>query len=177
MRGDERMRLEIKTAEELFDREIEARWTERREGPRAQILRCILRTFAERGGPVMVSDVESAFAEWPAAAVRDELAALDEKDLIVITGGEIAFAYPFSSTRTAFAVTLANEEERFACCATDALGIAAMLGARIKIRTRCHHCGEPLELAVDATGPLGAEEVMVWVGKRGEGERRACTGL
>ena len=52
-----------------------------------------------------------------------------------------------------------------------------MLGARISIRTRCHHCGEPLELAADATGPLGPGEVMVWIGKRQEGERRACTSL
>ena len=52
---------------------------------------------------------------------------------------------------------------------------AAMLDVRILIRTRCHHCGEPLELAADSTGPLGASEVMVWVGKRDAGERRAWT--
>jgi len=52
-----------------------------------------------------------------------------------------------------------------------------MLAVRILIRSACHHCRQPIELAVDATGPLGGDEVMVWVGKRGEGERRACTGL
>jgi hypothetical protein len=52
-----------------------------------------------------------------------------------------------------------------------------MLDSRIAIRTRCHHCGEPLELAADATGPLDAGEVMVWVGKREGGERRVCTSL
>jgi len=52
-----------------------------------------------------------------------------------------------------------------------------MLAALIVIRTRCHHRGEPLELTAGATGPLGAGEVMVWIGAREEGERRACTSL
>jgi len=171
------MNLEIKTADELVDRGLEGRWAERRHGPQAEVLRWILRAFAERGGPIAVREVEAAFPDWPATAVRDELAALDEKDLIVLAEHEIPLAYPFSATPTPFLVRLADGRERFACCATDALGIAAMLRARILIRSRCHHCGEPLELAADATGPLGAGEVMVWIGKRQEGERRACTSL
>ena len=171
------MNLEIKMADELADRGLEARWAERRQGPQAEVLQWILRAYAERGGPVPVSEVEAAFPEWPATEVRGELAALDEKDLIVLAEHEISLAYPFSATPTPFLVRLADGRERFACCATDALGIAAMLGARISISTRCHHCGEPLDLAADATGPLGAGEVMVWVGKRQEGERRACTSL
>jgi mercuric reductase len=171
------MSLEIKTADELVDRELEARWAERRQGPQAEVLRWILRAFAERGGPIPVSEVEAAFTEWPATAVRDELATLDEHDLIVLAEHEISLAYPFSATPTPFLVQFADGRKRFACCATDALGIAAMLGARISIRTRCHHCGEPLELAADATGPLGGQEVMVWIGKRKEGEPRACTSL
>jgi hypothetical protein len=170
------MRLDIKTAEELVDREMEARWTERRQGPQAEVLRWVVRAFAECGGPVLVSEVEAAFPEWPATAVREELATLDDTDLILLAEHEILLAYPFSTTPTAFAVTLVDGRERFACCATDALGIAAMLRARIQIRTRCHHCGEPLELAADPTGPLGAGEVMVWIGRRAEEERRACTG-
>jgi len=171
------MTLELKTAEELVDPELEARWATRRQGPQAEVLRWILRAFAECGGPIPVSEVEAAFPEWPATAVRDELTALDEKDLIVLAEDGIPLAYPFSATQTPFLVRLADGRERFACCATDALGIAAMLSAHIVIRTRCHHCGEPLELAADATGPLGAGEVMVWVGKRQAGERRACTSL
>jgi hypothetical protein len=171
------MNLEIKTADELVDQGLEARWAERRQGPQAEVLRWILRAYAERGGPVPVSEVEAAFPEWPAAAVRGELATLDEKDLIVLAEHEIPLAYPFSATPTLFLIRLADGRERFACCATDALGIAAMLDARISIHARCHHCGEPLELAADATGPLGAGEVMVWIGKRQEGERRACTSL
>ena len=171
------MNLDIKTAEELVDARLEARWAERRQGPQAEVLRWILHAFAERGGPIAVRDVEVAFPEWPAIAVRGEMAALDERDLIVLAEHEISLAYPFSATPTPFEVKFKDGRERFACCATDALGIAAMLSTRISIRSRCHHCGEPLELAADATGPLDAGEVMVWVGKRQEGKRRACTSL
>jgi len=53
-----------------------------------------------------------------------------------------------------------------------------MLGQRVRIRSRCHHCGEPLELGVEPAGSgLEAEGVMVWVGKQGDGERRASTSL
>jgi len=169
--------LEIKTADELVDPELEARWAERRQEPQARVLRWILRAFVERGGPIPVSEAETAFPEWPVTAVRGALAALDDKDLILLAEHEIPLAYPFSAAPTPFLVRLVDGRERFACCATDALGIAAMLAALIVIRTRCHHRGEPLELTAGATGPLGAGEVMVWIGAREEGERRACTSL
>jgi hypothetical protein len=170
------MTLDIKTADELIDSELEARWTARRHGAPAEVLQCLLRAFVEHGGPVSVSTVAASFPGGPAGTVDRHLAALDQNDLIVLAGGSVHFAYPFSSSPTAFVVTLANGHERFACCATDALGLAAMLGARVHVRSRCHHCGEPLELDVDPAGPLGTSEAMVWVGKRGSGER-ACTGL
>ena len=171
------MRLEIKTADELRDPELEARWAERREGPQAEVLRYILGAFVERGGPIPVRDIEAALAGRTAAQARQALATLDETDLIFLEEGVVRLAYPFSATPTPFVVRLEDGQERFACCAIDALGIAPMLGARVVIRSRCHHCGEPLELAVDATGLLGADDVMVWVGRREAGERRVCTSL
>ena len=170
------MRLDIKTADELIDSGLEARWTERRHGPQAEVLRWVLRAFVERGGPIPVHAVAAAFPDRLAGTVHDHVAALDRNDLIVLAGDEIRFAYPFSANPTAFVVTLANGQERFACCATDALALGAMLAARVFIRSRCHHCDDPLELAADPTGPLDAGDVMVWVGRRGPGER-ACTGL
>src|SRR5215471_13447921 len=109
------MSLEVKTAAELVDGELEARWAERRQGPEAEVLRWILRAFVESGGPIAVSTVESAFPTWPAGAVRDRLARLDEKDLLLIEEREIPLAYPFSAGPTAFAVTLPDGLERFAC--------------------------------------------------------------
>ena len=169
------MALEIKTAEELVDRDFEARWAARRHGPQAEVLRWIVRTLMARGRPIPVAEVEAAFPATR-AAVRNEVMALDAQDLIVIVEGEITLAYPISAAPTPFAVSLQDGRERFACCAVDALGIAAMLGARIEIRAPCHDCGETLELAADPTGPLGAEDVMVWVGKR-DVDQRACTSL
>ena len=170
------MTLDIKTADELIDSTLADRWTERRHGPQAAVLRCVLRAFVERGGPVSANTVAAALPDWPAATVRSHLNALDQKDLIVLAGDTVQFAYPFSANPTPFAVTLSNGQQRFACCATDALGVAAMLRDPIRISSRCHQTGEQLELDVAPTGPLAVFDVMVWIGKRGAGER-ACTGL
>ena len=87
-------------------------------------------------------------------------------------------AYPFSAAPTAFVVRLADDRERYACCAIDALGVAPMLGESVHVRSQCHHCGATLEFDVAPTGPAAdAEGVMVWVGVRGEGERRIATSL
>jgi hypothetical protein len=125
------MNLDIKTADELVDRDLEARWAARRHGPQAELLRWILRAFAEHGGPVAIGQVEAAFPYRAASAVRDDLAALDEQDLTLLVADAIALAYPFSATATPFLVRFEDGRERFACCATDALAIAAMLGTRI----------------------------------------------
>ncbi len=59
------MSFEIKTAAELADPELEARWVERREGRQAEVFRYILGAFADRDGPVLVHDVHAAFAHCP----------------------------------------------------------------------------------------------------------------
>jgi len=113
-----------------------------------------------------------------AARLNRELARLDAQDLILLQDDAVALAYPFSGLATAFVVRLANGQERYACCAVDALGIAAMLRQRIDVRSRCHHCGEALAFAADAVGPEpSAAGTMVWIGKREAGLRRACTSL
>ena len=98
------MRLEIKTADELRDPDLEARWAERREGPQAEVLRYILGAFAERGGPIPIGDIEAALAGRTAAQVRKGLATLDARDLILLEEGEVRLAYPFSATPTPFVV-------------------------------------------------------------------------
>ncbi len=170
------MQFDIKTADELIDSRLEARWKERRHGPQADVLRWVLRAFVDRGGPISVHAVAAAFPEWPSASVHDQLVALDRNDLVVLADDEIRFAYPFSAAPTAFVVTLADGQERFACCATDALGLGAMLDARVLIRSQCHHCGQSIDIAADPTGPIGADGVMVWIG-RWDPEERACAGL
>src|SRR2546422_3365976 len=100
--GAETMRLEIKTADELRDPDLEARWAERREGPQAEVVRYILGAFAERGGPIPIGDIEAALAGRTAAQVRQELATLDEKGPILLEGGAGRPWDPFSAMTTRF---------------------------------------------------------------------------
>src|SRR6266705_3145245 len=111
--GDQTMSFEIKTAAELTDPELEARWVERREGREAEVFRYMVRAFADSDGQVLVHDVHAAFAHWPLARVRDELTTLDESDLILLEEDEVRLAYPFSATPTPFIVRLEDGRERF----------------------------------------------------------------
>ncbi len=172
------MALDIRTAAELIDPELEARWTTRRAARETAVLQRVLQAFVERPGPVEMEQIVAAFADGPPDGIRADLARLDADDLIQIRDGLVDVAYPFSALPTPFVVQLADGQERYACCAIDALGIAPMLGQRVRIRSRCHHCGDPLDLGVDPAGSgLDAEAVMVWVGTQGEGARRASTSL
>ncbi len=172
------MTLEIKAADELVDPELEARWAVRRTARERDILQQILRTFVDRGGPVPVEEVAAAFPDHPPETIWDTLVVLDDEDLIQIRQGRVDIAYPFSAIPTPFVVRLAGGQERYACCAIDALGMAPMLGQRVHIRSRCHDCAAPLELSVAPDGPdSGAEGALVWVGKQAEAERRLATSL
>jgi hypothetical protein len=170
------MTLQIKTAPELVDPALEARWTTRRLARKTDILQAILRAFVERPDPIVVEEFIRAFPERAPDDTRAALTRLDEDDLIEIRDGRVDLAYPFSTTPTSFVVHLSGRGDRYACCAIDALGVAPMLGESVRIRSRCHHCGEPIELSADPFGPgPGAEGIMVWAGKRCDGEQRAST--
>jgi len=172
------MLLEIKTADELIDAELEGRWAARRAARQTDVLREILRVFADRGSPVPVDAISAGLSDRPPAAVREALITLDEEDLIRVQEGLVEIAYPFSAAPTSFVVRLGEGQERYACCAIDALGMAPMLGQRVEIRSRCHDCGDVLELAVSPAGPAPeAGGVMVWVGRREAGQRRIATSL
>ena len=170
--------LEIKTAEELTDAALEARWTTRRAARETDVLQQILRTFVDRGGPVPIEDVVLAFQDHPVDEIHDALIALDSDDLIRVREGRVDIAYPFSAAPTPFVVRLPNGTDRYACCAIDALGVAPMLGQRVHIRARCHDCGTPLDFSAgpDAPGPE-ADGVMVWVGQHSEDRHRVLDSL
>ena len=74
---------------------------------------------------------------------------------------------------TPFLVRLPDGQERFVCCAIDALSMAPMVGERVEVLGKCHHCGDPLSFTVHPDNPGSeAEGVMVWIGRRCEGEQR-----
>jgi hypothetical protein len=111
-------------------------------------------------------------------AVRQALAALDDDDLIRVRAGHVDLAYPFSASPTAFAVRLPDGGERFACCAVDALGMAPMAGRPVRIRSRCHHCGVPLDFSATPDGPgTDARGVMLWIGRRAEERYKVADSL
>jgi hypothetical protein len=172
------MILPIKTAAELIDPELEARWTLRRADGQREMLRRIWRAFLVEGRPIPVDALERDLGDASPDSVRETLARLDAQDVIWVEDGIVRLAYPFSGDPTAFRVVLADGRVRIACCAIDALGIAPMLGQPITIRSRCHHCEAALQFAANPEGPSpDADGVMVWIGRRGAGERLVCTGL
>jgi hypothetical protein len=172
------MALEIRTAAELIAWDVEGRGAARRAARESEVLQRVLQTFVDRPGPVRVDAIVSAFP-GRGAEVLEALGRLNKDDLVRIDAGRVNLAYPFSASPTPFVVDLdAGRGPRYVCCAIDALGIAPMLGRRVRIRSQCHHCAEPIGLSVDPSGPgPEAEEVMVWVGKRAEDDRRACDAL
>jgi hypothetical protein len=172
------VRLVIKTADELIALDVEGRGKARRAARETPASTRVLRAFLDRGGPVPVDEIVSGLPHAPAEALREALIRLDDDDLIRIRDGHVDIAYPFSASPTAFVVRLPDGRERNACCATDALGIAPMVGQPVEIRSRCHHCGTPLEFSTTPEGPgPEAAGVMLWVGKRTEEGCRAADSL
>lgn len=170
--------LVILTAEELKARSQLERQVARRAAREKPLVRLILRTFLERGGPIPIQDIVGASSDGSAEAIHDALIGLDDDDLIRIRAAHIDVAYPFSAAPTPFRVRLTGHRERYACCATDALGMAPMVGEPVEVRSRCHHCGALLDFSVTPQGPgPGAEGVMVWFGKRGDDRCKAIDGL
>jgi hypothetical protein len=159
--------LVIKTAAELIDLDLEDRWRRRRAARDTAVSRYILRTFLDDGGPIPVERIVTAFRDEPASAVHDALVALDDDDLIRVREGDIDIAYPFTASPTPFIVRVPDGNERYTCCAIDALGVAPMIGQRVQIGSQCHHCGVPLTFPAVPQGPgPEASGVMVWFGKR-----------
>jgi hypothetical protein len=170
--------LEIKTADEFIDSGLEARWAARRAARQTDVFRRILRTFVDRGGPIRIEDIAAAFPDRRAEATRQTLVTLDDDDVIRIHEDHVDLAYPFSAIPTPFVVRVPDGQERYTCCAIDALGIAPLLGQPVEIRSQCHDCKIPLTFPVEPDGPgLEADGVMLWLGKRADDRCRAVDSL
>lgn len=165
--------LVIMTAEELKALNFLERQAARRAARQQPLVRLILRTFLQGGAPIPIHDIVTSAPDG-----HDALMALDADDLIRVRAGQVDMAYPFSAAPTPFRVRLSTGHERYACCATDALGVAAMIGEPIDITSACHHCGESLHFAATPQGVGStAQGVMVWFGKRGDDGCKAFDSL
>ncbi|HEX6210876.1 MAG TPA: organomercurial lyase [Methylomirabilota bacterium] len=158
-----------RTAAELMEGTFLAKWTDRAAlSPAGRTaLGEILDRFQTDGAPIEIATLRHGEA----------VAELDERDLIYLSGDRVVLAYPWSGTPTPFVTVLAGGCERWACCAIDALGVPAMLGKPVTVRTACHHCAERFELTVTPAGPVGDHRVMAWIGERGDLRGKACTAL
>jgi alkylmercury lyase-like protein len=164
------MALRIATLDELIDADADARIRARHAARRGEVMRAVLRLFAERGAPVTRATIASALPHHAAETVGEAVSALEADDLLVLRGDTVTFAYPFAAAPSAWTVRWPDGRERHACCAIDALGMAPMLGHAVHVSSRCHHSGAPLELAVGPSGPgAGSAGVMVWISPRPEG--------
>ena len=167
----------IRSARDLMDAEFETRWAERETiGVSARAtLASVLDRFVADGVPIPIDTLQ--VAGLSVETVEAAVAELDHADLVAVRHRHIVLAYPFASAPTGFVTRFANGAERHACCAIDALGIAAMLGTTISVRAACHHCREPLDLRVTPDGPRGHADVMAWIGRRDAVRAKACEGL
>ena len=166
----------VKQAADLMDAAFLARWTDREAiGPLArQLLGVILRRLAAGEGALSLTGLLSDHA--PATVAR-AVAELDQRDLVLVEAGAVVLAYPFSTRMNAFRLEPTDRRPRYACCAFDALGVAALMGEAITIHSRCHDCGDALVLRTGPDGPLEPTPAMVWLGKREDIRAKACTGL
>jgi hypothetical protein len=109
----------------------------------------VLRSFAATGHAPEPASLEEAAAPFSASAALAELAAGDF--LYLDQAGRISAAYPFSATATGHRVQIAGGAGVYAMCAIDALGMAAMLGARVLISSADPVTAEPIAVTVDGS--------------------------
>ena len=107
----------------------------------------VLRSFAVNGHAPEPESLDAAGRPFRATAVLAELAAGDF--LCLDQTGRITAAYPFSATATAHLVQVTGRSPVYAMCAIDALGIAAMLGTSVLIRSADPVTAEPITVTVD----------------------------
>lgn len=106
--------------------------------------------------------------------IRDRLAALAAADYLALdTAGWATCLYPFSPIPTPHVVVIGGHR-RYAMCAIDALGMAAMLNRAVEIESVCAGCGAAIRLAVVPGTIVGVEPAATVVLARRSGDEPAC---
>lgn len=81
----------------------------------------------------------------PLDDVREVLRVFDARDFVGVQGDEVRVAYPFTVDDVPHEIRPSHGLAR-ANCAVDALGVGAMLGETVGVRSRCAHCGGSIQL-------------------------------
>jgi len=128
---------------------------------------------ARRADPV--EDIIAASFGAAPHTLDDTFVALDDEDLIRVRAGQIGRRLPVLGYANSVSSAALRRTRAYACCATDALGLAPMVGEPVEIGSSCHHCGDPLKFAVTPReGRAGRPRPDGLVRKRGDD---GCKGL
>ncbi|MGW6908887.1 organomercurial lyase [Streptomyces sp. NPDC054940] len=135
------------------------------------VQQAVLRSFALTGRAPEATDLEQASCDY-GREPGEVLAELAAEDFLTLDAhGRIQAAYPFSATRTAHRVRLAEGPEVWAMCAIDALGVPDMLGTDAVITSTDPVTGETVTVTSTAGQMIWQPATaVVYVG------RRSCTG-
>ncbi len=108
----------------------------RRLEPRTRAVQsAVLRSYVETGAPPAVSTLDEA-----------DLATLIDADAVVVEGGGIVGAYPFSSGATGHVVRM-GEVTVGTMCSLDALAVAPIFGVEAVVESTCVVTGDPVAVA------------------------------
>jgi mercuric reductase len=125
--------------------------------------RAILHAYLKSGKPPSNEEMSNLIGGVAGPGLED----LAGRDLIVLDGGEIVGAYPFTSRPSVHRVEI-DQNEIAAMCAIDALGAGAMARSDARVRSRCARCNAPIKidivehgLAIRSVKPASA---LVWAG-------------
>lgn len=119
----------------------------------AVIHRAILDSFARRGAaPARPELVEMAGADPDVALER-----LAADDLVVLDGGTVVGAYPFTLESTPHRLVVEGTVEINAMCSLDAVAVAPMFDCDVEIRSSCAITGAPIRIRQRGSSVLDAE--------------------
>lgn len=123
----------------------------------------ILQTYLKTGDAPAAADLDAELGPGASAALVD----LADRDLVVLSGGEIIGAYPFTSRACGHSVVIKTREIA-TMCAIDAFGVGAMVDSDAQVHSRCPECDTAIDiriggngLSIDTVRPEGA---VVWAG-------------
>jgi len=126
----------------------------------------VLRSFVHTGTAPGMPRLAKPAAPFEVSQVLAELA--DGDFVCLDQAGQITAAYPFSAVPTRHRVQISGKATVFAMCAIDALGISAMTGRPVVIKSADPSTCEPVTVHADgAASTWNPATAVVYVGRTG----------
>lgn len=119
----------------------------------AAIHRAILRSFARAGAPPARAELMEVAEEDP-DVILERLAA---DDLVVLAGGTVVGAYPFTLETTPHRLIIDGTVELNAMCSLDAVAVASVFDCEVEIRSNCAITNASIRIHQRGTSVLAAD--------------------